>query len=368
MKKLNVALAHDYLIDYGGAERVLEALHELFPEAPVYVAFKNEAALGRHWERFKDWNIKESWLTKIPFYKQLFSPLRIFAANYFSAFDLAGYDVVISSSNAYLAKAVRVPNGVHICYCHTPPRALYGYSTMSNWKANPITRLVGTLINHYLRVVDVKVAQQVDFFIANSEETAKRITKFYRRDSQIIYPPVNVPAQAPRNLAGEYYLYVNRLALAKHPEIAVQAATELQLPLKVVGTGTMMEKLKRLAGPTVEFLGAVSDEQLNELYADAKALLYPVEDEDFGIVPVEAMGHGVPVIAHRSGGPQETIIDGVTGVFFDELSVAGLSAAIRAADKKNFDRKKMYQHAQQFSKETFSKKIRELVQRVASDL
>ncbi|HYD35012.1 MAG TPA: glycosyltransferase [Vitreimonas sp.] len=368
MKKLKVALAHDYLIDYGGAERVLEALHEVFPEAPVYIAFKNEDSLGIHWRRFKDWDLRESWITRLPFYKRLFSPLRIWAHRYFASFDLSEYDVVISSSNAYMAKAVEVPNGVHICYCHTPPRSLYGYSTMSNWRSNPVFRVVGSLINHYVRVIDVKVAQQVDYFIANSEEIAQRIQKFYRRDSEIIYPPVNISAQPPsKKQEGEYYLYVNRLALAKHPELAVQAATELQLPLKVVGTGVMLDKLRELAGPTVEFLGAVDDEKLHELYAGAKALLYPVEDEDFGIVPVEAMGHGVPVIAHRSGGPRETIQDGVSGVFFDELSVEGLKAAIKVADKKKFDAVKIYQLSKRFSKAEFQKKIVKFVERCVKE-
>lgn len=363
LKNLKVALVHDYLREYGGAERVVEALHEIFPDAPLYVAFADPAAMGIHWQNFANWDIRQSWLTKIPFYKQLYSPLRIWAPNYFEAFDLSEYDVVISSSNAYMAKAVKVrPDAIHICYCHTPPRSLYGYTTMTDWRKNPIVRWVGTLINHYLRVIDWQIAQNVTYFIANSQETRARIAKFYRRDSTIIYPPVNVPATLNRKKLGEYYVYVNRLALAKHPELAVRACSELNVPLKVVGTGKMLEELKDIAGSTVEFLGAVSDTKLNQLYDGAKALLYPVEDEDFGIVPVEAMGHGLPVIAHESGGPKETIIEEKTGLFFQELSVRGLKEAMLLADSYTWSPAKIHQHAEQFSLENFKKNIKSFVE------
>lgn len=359
-----IALVHDYLREYGGAERVLEALHELYPDAPLYTAFVDKQQLGIHWQKFADWTIHESWLTKIPGYTKLYSPLRIWAPNYFEAFDLSQYDVVISSSNAYMAKAVKVrPDAVHICYCHTPPRSLYGYSTMSDWQSNPLTRIAGTLINHYLRIVDFKIAQRVTYFIANSQETAARITKFYRRDSTIIYPPVDVPAKLPASAKqkGEYYLYVNRLALAKHPELAVQACTKLKLPLKVVGSGKMLSELKAMAGETVEFLGAVPDEQLHQLYKGARALLYPVEDEDFGIVPVEAMGYGVPVIAHESGGPKETLIEEKTGLFFQELSLAGLIEAILLAKRYEFDPVAIHKQALKYNSATFREKIASFV-------
>lgn len=364
--KLKVALAHDYLRDYGGAERVLEALHEIYPDAPVYVSFADPKVMGIHWQRFADWDIHQSWLTRIPFYKQLFSPLRIWAPNYFSSFDLSEYDVVISSTNAYFSKAVRVNSAKgakQICYCHTPARSLYGYTTMTDWQKNPLTHFAGTLINHYLRVVDVKIAQKVDFFLANSKETQRRIQKFYRRDSTVIYPPVDVPAELPSTStsAPEYYLYVNRLALAKHPELAVEVCNSLNLPLKIVGTGKMEEGLKEMASSSIKFLGSIPDDQLHKLYANAKALIYPVEDEDFGIVPVEAMGYGVPVIAHRSGGPEETIIDGQTGIFFDELTAEGLTKAIHKFQATKFDRQKIHKHALEFSKEKFQEKIKNFV-------
>ncbi len=365
-KKLRVALVHDYLVDYGGAERVLEALHDIFPDAPVYTAFIDKQKLGWHWSHFAHWQIHQSWLTKIPFYKKLFSPLRIFAPSYFHHFDLSRYDVVISSTNAYFAKAIKVDQVTkHYCYCHTPARSLWGYSTMTDWKKNPLIKFFGALINHYLRVVDVKIARNnVGVFVANSQETRKRIAKFYRLPAQVIYPPMNLSLAkklVPLKKRA-YYLYVNRLAFSKHPELAVKAANQLHLPLKVVGTGKMLSKLKQLAGPTVTFLDFVTDEQLKELYARAKALIYPVKDEDFGIVPIEAMSFGTPVIAHASGGPLETVVDGKNGVLFTPLNLSGLTAAIKRWQKLSFTPMQIQKSVAKFTdKNRFEKEILQLI-------
>lgn len=370
-----IALVHDYLREYGGAERVLEALHKLFPEAPVFTAFVDQRSLGIHWAKFKDWQIQETWLAKVPGFKQLFSPLRFLAPKAFATLDLSQFDIVISSSNAYFAKGVKVPNGKHFCYCHTPPRALYGYTTMSDWKKNPVIRFGGEIINHYLRVVDFQLAQKVDVFIANSAETARRIRKFYRRDSFVIFPPVGFKKAEIKNQAKsipldqrEYFLYVNRLALSKHPEMAVAACLVSGLPLKVAGGGPMLMTLKnqvaawQLAHPNstarVEFLGAVSDSALQTLYAGAKALLYPVEDEDFGMVPVEAMLAGTPVIAHNSGGPKETVVPGLTGIVFDELSVAGLVAGIKIWQTQKFNPVKIQAEAAKYGYPEFNGQIK----------
>lgn len=338
---MKIALIHDYLREYGGAERVLEVLHEMYPQAPVYVGFVDQEALGTNAKRFAGWQIKQTWLAKLPFIHQLYSPYRIFAPWAFKSLDLSGFDLVISSSNAYFAKAVQAPQGKHFCYCHTPPRALYGYSTMSDWKANPFIHLIGNVMNFFLRIFDFKMAQKVNVFIANSQETQARIEKFYRRESVVINPPVAMVDWAVQDrtplkpLADRnYYLYVNRLALAKHPEIAVEVCSLLKLSLKVVGDGKMLPKLKEMAGNSVEFLGPVADDKLRELYAGAIALIYPVEDEDFGIVPIEAMAFGTPVIVHRSGGPKETVIEGKSGLFVDELSVEAFSRALQRYEKQ----------------------------------
>lgn len=367
---MKIAIVHDYLREYGGAERVLEALHQAYPQAPVYVGFFDRKSLGDHASRFADWDIRQTWIAKLPFYKKLYSPYRIFAPKAFASLNLSAYDVVISSSNAYFAKNIRIPLGKHLCYCHTPPRALYGYSTMSDWKANPLTRIIGTVMNHFLRIIDYESAQKVDTFIANSAETARRIKKFYRRDSMVINPPVAMVDFAMHDRASlkssadrTYYLYVNRLALAKHPEIAIQVCTQLKKPLKVVGDGKMLPKLKEMAGDSIEFLGPVADDQLRKLYAGALALIYPVEDEDFGIVPIEAMAFGTPVIAHRSGGPMETIVEGKTGLFVDELSVEAFSTAVRQLEKQrsHFSAETICTTATKYSLENFQQKIEQLV-------
>jgi glycosyltransferase involved in cell wall biosynthesis len=359
---MKVALVHDYLFEYGGAERVVEALHEMYPDAPLYTSFVDEKRLGIHWEKFKDWDIRQSFMTKIPFYKKIFSPLRLFAINFFEQFDFSEYDVVISSSNAYFAKAVLTKSFTpHICYCHTPPRSLYGYTTMTDWKKNPLMRVAGNWINSQIKSTDYLAAQRVDYFVANSKEVQKRIKKFYGRDSVVIHPPVDIPKSFSKKNEGEYYLFASRLAFSKHPELAVAACTKLNLPLKVVGQGKMLEKLQAIAGPTIEFCGEVSDEKLHELYAGAKAFLYPVEDEDFGIAPVEAMGHGIPVIAHRSGGPMETIIQDKTGVFFDELSIDGLVSAMDRAKKITWNSTQIHEHAKTFRKGRFQEEIKAFV-------
>lgn len=369
-KQRRVALVHDYLREYGGAERVLEVLHQLFPEAPVYVAFVDKKVLGLHWAKFKDWDLRQTWLAKIPLIKKIFSPLRLIADRAFMSLDLSEYDLIISSSNMYEAKAVKVPYGKHYCYCHTPPRALYGYNTMTNWQKKPVISFFGKLINHYLRIIDYKHAQRVDHFIANSAETADRIRKFYRRDSRVIFPPVEIPTetelenyrqQAAKHYPTNYYLYLGRLAFSKHPELAVQAAGRLGFNLKVVGEGKMLDRLQEQATNQIEFLGSVHDVELHWLLAGAQGLIFPVEDEDFGLVPVEAMAHGIPVLAHHSGGPLETVKAGVTGQFFTNLTVEGLVKAWREFDQQSFLPEVLIKHSQQFSQEEFLAKLEELL-------
>lgn len=390
-KSLKVAIVHDYLREYGGAERVVEAIHEIWPKAPVYVGFVDWQALGIHAQRFRDWEIRETWIARLPFYKKLFSPYRIFAKFAFEALDLQDFDLVISSSNAYMAKAVKTRAGCHLCYCHTPPRSLYGYTTMTEWQKNPLTHLVGFLINHVMRIWDFQVAGRVDLFVANSIETQRRIQKFYRRASLVVYPPVaqvevvnekkigrtnnqlalnqhqlalthNQPALTHNQPAQEqYFLYVGRLAKSKNVDLAIKACSEQGWKLKLVGSGQGLNYLQAIAGPEVEFLGAVDDQKLAELYEGATALLFPAEDEDFGIVPIEAMAHGVPVVAHRSGGPMETIIANQTGVFFADLTVESLTAAVKKLLNINFDQKIIRRQAQKFSKKTFQQNLIKIV-------
>ncbi len=363
LSPLKVALVHDFLREYGGAERVIEALHDIFPTAPLYTAFVDKEALGSQWQRFANWDIRQSWAAKIPAINTIYSPLRVLSHHFFESFNFDEYDVVISSTNTYMAKAIytQAPTK-HYSYCHTPPRSLYGYSTMTDWKKNPVVRMIGELINHYMRIIDYQTAQNPDVFIANSKEVQKRITKFYRRESQVIYPPITVPLSSPSSAQKEnFYLFVGRLAVSKHVDLVIKTCTQLGLPLKVIGSGKALPYLQSLAGNTVEFLGSVSDDTLYNLYARAKTLIYPAEDEDFGMVPLEAMAYGTPVIVHHSGGFLETVVEGKTGIFFEEFTIEALGEAIWQAERVEWDSEALYRHAKRFSKERFKKEILSLI-------
>jgi glycosyltransferase involved in cell wall biosynthesis len=366
---MKIALVHDYLIEYGGAERVLEALHEIFPEAPIYTAYLDLNGLGFHKEEIKTWNIKTSWMQHVPFARRLISPFRIFAAKTFESFDLSDYDVVISSCNTYFSKAVKTkPNTLNLSYIHTPPRYLYGFTTSFNYKKHWWTRIVGEVMNHFLRIVDFETSKLPNILIANSKNVQERINKFYRRESVVIYPPVEVERFMIKDLRldnnkKEYFLSVSRLVRGKGVEVIVKACTKLNLPLKVVGSGPEQEYLKKIAGENVEFLGGVKDEELPQLYANAKALIVSSEDEDFGITAVESQAAGTPVIAVAAGGYLETVIDKKTGLFFDRATAESLMEVLQKFNSKDFKPEDCQKNAQKFSKERFKKEILDLVDR-----
>ncbi|MDD2822517.1 MAG: glycosyltransferase [Candidatus Daviesbacteria bacterium] len=376
---MKVALVHDYLREYGGAERVLEVLHEMFPEAPIYTSYLNLDGLGSHAERIKKWDIKTSWMQKLPFANKLISPLRVLAPATFESFDLTGFDLVISSSSSYFANAVIIaPETLHINYIHTPPRYLYGYATSYNYKKHWWTRIAGEIANHFLRLMDFEIAQRPDILVANSKNIASRIKKFYKRDSTIIYPPIDVKAFShqssvirqsdSRKLTAEsYYLSLGRLVRGKGTEIIVEAATKLDLPLKVIGAGPELNRLKKLAGKNVEFLGLVKDESIPALLAGAKATIVASEDEDFGIVPVESMANGTPVIAVRAGGFLETVVEGKTGEFFDKATTGSLIEVLKDFDYKKYKSEDCINQAEKFSKENFKKELQELIDKNLAD-
>jgi len=376
---MKVALTHDYLREYGGAERVLETLHEIFPEAPVYTAYFNPEAMGANGERFKKWDIRTSWMQKVPFANKLLSPFRIFAPMMFESFNLSDYDLVISSSSAvYFAKSVITkPETLHISYIHTPPRFLYGYTTSFNYKKHWWTRLGGELINHFLRIYDFEVSQRPDILVGNSKNVVKRINKFYRRDALVIYPPVEVEKGKVKREKGGYFLAMNRLVRGKGTEVIVTACSKLGLPLKVVGSGPELKRLTGLRGKgeggSVEFIGWVSDQERIKLYENAIALIVAAEDEDFGITPVEAQAAGIPVIAARAGGFLETVIEGKTGEFYnpgflgdyqtyvDPVSVENLVKVLEKFDPSKYNAEDCQKNAEKFSTERFKKEILDLV-------
>ncbi|MBI4080291.1 MAG: glycosyltransferase [Candidatus Levybacteria bacterium] len=379
---MKVALVHDYIKEYGGAERVLEALHELYPDAPVYTLVYLPKFLGPHRERFKDWEIKTSIAQFLPFKAKLISPLRLLAPTLFRRFDFKDFDVVIvSATGAYIPNQIQKGKAVQICYCHTPPRYLYGYATAREWKKHVVFRTLAVIANHFLRMTDFSAAKNVDYYIANSQEVQKRIEKFYRRDATVIYPPVDTNSKSetrnPKQSQNtkykipdtSYYLTGGRLARPKHVDLIVRVCTKMKLPLKVFGKAFAGygEELRALAGPTVEFLGEVSDGEKSGLMRGAKAFLFASEDEDFGIVPVEAMAHGTPVIAYRSGGVKESVIDGKTGVFFDELTDESLSKAIKKFQMVYFNSKVCQKQAEKFGKKRFQEEIEQFIARAIKE-
>lgn len=368
---MKIALVHDYLKEYGGAERVLEALHEMWPEAPIYTAFcvKGSAA-GK---AFASAKTVESWLAPLIKYKNLYSPLRFLTPLIWKSFDFSDYDLVIASASWYITRGFRIgPKTKVFCYCHTPPRYLYGYPTSIEWQRYWIIRVYATIVNHFLRLYDYRSAQQVDEFIANSNNVAGRIKKFYRREATVVYPPVEVEkiVQVTKGLKPKnYYLIASRVVGAKGIELAAEAAERAKVDLKILGEPSGLRwfggKLESLKSKRVEFLGRVPDEELYRYYGECKAFLALAIDEDFGMTPVEAMAAGRPVIAFRGGGYLESVIEGKTGEFFSKPTVESLVARLQSFKASKYEPEDCRKQARKFSKERFKREIKEFVKKNA---
>ena len=379
---MRVAIVHDYIKEYGGAERVLETLHEIWSDAPVFTTVYLPKCLGPHRKRFEKWDIRPSILQGLPFKGKLISPFRLIAPLVFSQMDLSNYDVIIvSATGAYNPNLIIKGKAKLVCYCHTPPRYLYGYPTARNWKKNIITRIGGEIANHFLRMVDFRSAQNVDYFIANSKEIKSRIEKFYRKDAIVIHPPIDtgrwhmVDSRLGKKKKGKsktqllstnYYLTGGRLARAKRFDLAVEACTKLNLSLKVFGKSFAGygEELENLAAcppksagrrwrSTIEFLGEVTEKEKWELIKNAKVYISPSLQEDFGMLNLEVNAGGTPVIAYKSGGALETVVEGKTGIFFDKPTADSLMGAIKKFEKTKIKSKDCIAHAKKFSKERF---------------
>lgn len=360
---MKIALVHDQLNEFGGAERVLLALSHLYPDAPIFTAY---CVKGSHaWEYFQNKDIRVSWMQYL---WKLASPLRFLAPLVWNSFDFSSYDLIIGSSSWYVTKGFQKkgPLTKEICYCHTPPRWLYGYPTSIEWQRYPIIRAYAQVIGFFMRLYDYHASQRVDVFIANSKETQRRIQKVYRRDSVVVYPPIEITSHHPLPDAKKetYYLFASRPVGGKGLEIAIDAARKLGIHLKVVGA-------KRENEAMIEYLGHVSDEELSLLYARAKAFLALATDEDFGMTPVEAMSYGTPVIAYNGGGYIESVIDETspkskgkgTGILFDDPSADGLIAAIRKFESIHKDwHEDCIKQAKKFALERFEKDIRTVVE------
>lgn len=365
---MKIAVVHDYLKEYGGAERVIEAICEIWPDAEIFTSIYSPQYLGPHRERVEKWNIHTSFLDKIPFKNKLLSVSRLIGPWIFGSFDLSNFDVIIvSQAGTFVSPNLIKKNtkSIQITYCHTPPRWLYGYPTAGGWEKGLkkiIKDIFGALPMDILKRVDFAAAQRPDFYIANSREVAGRIKKFYDRSSTVIYPPVEI-ITAGRFKKEKYFLAGGRLARPKRIDLAVRVCTKLNLRLKVFGKdfSGYGRELREAAGPTIEFLGEVSDKEKLKLMSEAKAFIFPAMEEDFGITPVEAMGVGTPVIAYRSGGVVESVVEGKTGIFFDEQTVESLSGAIKKFEKMRFNSEDCVREAKKFSKERFKREMLQFV-------
>ncbi len=358
---MKVALVHDYLIQDGGAERVLEVFQRIWPEAPTHVLLYDPKRVG---PAFNGKDIRTSFLQDVPFalkkYKW-FMPLMPAATEHY---DLNDFDVVLSSTSAFAKGVITRPDTLHLCYCHTPTRYLWS-DTHSYVSELGLPRPVKALVPYVLsgiRVWDRQAAERVDRFIANSETVRERIRKYYQRDSEVIHPPVETSRFSVAPRTENYYVAGGRLVAYKRFDIVVKAFNKLGIPLKIFGEGPELEKLREEAHKNIEFVGKVGEAEKAELYRKAIAYLHP-QEEDFGITAVEAMAAGRPVIAYRKGGALETVIEDKTGVFIDEQSWEELANEIIRFEPERFDPLTIRAHAEQYDTERFMEKVRGLVER-----
>jgi glycosyltransferase involved in cell wall biosynthesis len=361
--KLKVAIVCDWLTGIGGAERVVHELHLLYPDAPIYTSQYDASAFD--WMEGVD--IRTSWLQRLP--KSLKKFLPLLRAYYFSRLDLSEYDLVLSSSGAE-AKGVRTgPNTLHVCYCHSPTQYYWsryddylekpGFPRGFNWLAKLGLRfLVGPL-----KRWDRRAAKRPDVMIANSNHTKAMIKRYYRRDAELVYPPVQtdrfkLPAK-PELRHG--FVAAGRQTPYKKLDLAIQACDELKVPLIVIGDGPEHKKLEKMAGRSTIFLTNVNDNQIVEHFQSALGFIFPTNVEDFGVVAVEAMAAGTPVIAYNKGGPLDYVVPNKTGILFDRLSVKSLISALEAVISKNWDYQQISSQAAEFSVNVFRQNMQNYI-------
>ena len=365
---MRVGIVHDYLAQSGGAERVIEAMHAMWPDAPIFTSVYDRAATLKS---FADMDVRTSFLQRWGWartakYHKLALPFFPLA---FESFDFAGYDCVISNTTGFAKGVITGPETCHICYCHTPARfAWRSHEYLAQNGYGATKRRVLTILLHFLRNWDYAAAQtRVDYFLANSYNITRRIRKYYGRASRVLYPPVETNrfmlAQRP---AADFFLVVSRLLPYKRVDLAIAACNALGVPLKVVGGGPDLARLRSLAGPTVEILGRQPDAEVQRLMRECKAFIFPGE-EDFGIAPVEAMASGRPVVAFGAGGALETVIAGETGVFFDEPTVESLAEALEQVGRLSVDGERLRRHATRFDVLHFQARLRLLVDECTSE-
>lgn len=353
-----VALVHDWMNQIGGAEDVLEALVDLYPQAPVYTSLYAPKKMPPSWQ---NWDIRTNFIDRLPFShkkQQLYFPLYPFA---FEQFDFSKTDLVISNKSGFCHGIVTGPETLHICYCLTPTRYVWRYFQYAEQeRLGKLTKLGLQPFLTFLRQWDRLAADRVDHFVAISQEVRQRIGKVYRREAAIIHPPVDTTRFEPSNRIDDYYLFVGRLVPYRRLDLLIEAFNEMQRPLLIAGNGRDRDRLEAIAGSTVRFLGYVPDNELPDLIARCRAFMFPGE-EDFGIAPIQAMAAGRPVIAYAAGGALETIIQGKTGVLFAQQTVGDMIKAVESFDPGSVSNLEVQQHAAQFDTAVFKQKMSQFI-------
>lgn len=356
---MKIALVHDYLSEAGGAERVLTTIAKMYPEAPIYTAF---AKKGTALIPLQGRDIRESKWAPILKIGRMYSYLRFLLPFIWRSIDLSEYDVIITSCSGYIARGFKLKTTAKlVAYCHTPPRWLYDYETPTGAKERWWGKVFMWFVGPWIRYFDYQSAQRVDKWIANSEEVKMRITKFYRKEAQVIYPPIEIPKGKFSNYQNirDYYLVVSRLVGGKGIEEAIAGAVEAKAKLKIVGErvgGVVIS-----ANDKIEYLGRVEDEQLSRLYREARGFIALAKDEDFGMTVVEAMSYGVPVLAYFGGGYKESVVEGVNGLFVRSLKIRVIAEGIKKMEATKWNREKIMESARRFDKENFVVRFKKAV-------
>lgn len=363
INNIKIALVHDFLVQYGGAERVLEVLSEMFPDAPIYtLLYDKEKMRGK----LKNREIRTSYLQKFPkFLRKRYQWLLPFFMVAPETFDLRDFDLVISSTGAWSKGIITRLNTIHISYLHSPMRFVWDYNEKYPEEGKKKCFCTRSLLN-YVRMWDKLAAERPDYLIVNSNYTKERVKKYYRRDSIVIYPPAYTEISLNKSaFKKEYFLIVSRLSPYKKVDLAVEAFNKLGLPLVVIGEGKQKKHIEKIAKENINVLGWVSDEKIGEYYAKAKALIFPADD-DFGLTIIEAMSYGIPVIAYKKGGAKEIIEEGKTGEFFEAQTSEVLADGVRRfVEKENkYIKEDIISRAKEFSREKFKSELENFISKV----
>jgi glycosyltransferase involved in cell wall biosynthesis len=356
---MKIALVHDYLNQEGGAERVARVFCCTYPGSPLYTSVYDPACMDPFWRTV---DVRTSFMQPLGPSLRVAKALLPLYPLAFEAFDFSAYDVVLSSSSTFAKGIITGPDTYHICYCHSPARFAWMYHDyVAQMTLGRIARTLLPAVVARLRVWDYAAAQRVDAFLANSHNTARRIAKFYRRAATVLHPPIDVSAFHPTTRREPYFLVLARLQAYKRVDVAVEAFNRLRWPLLVVGTGPDAARLRAHAGPTVRFTGRVSDVQARHYMRSCQALIWP-GDEDLGLTPLEVLASGRPVVAYRAGGAMETLVDGVTGTFFDRQTPEALVDALCAFDPAAYAPTALRAHVSAFDVSVFQQRLRQFVE------